>query len=174
MIHAVVAKLYTFVLPTTLANILENVSSVWVETTVTILVTVLIMLVVKIVKVRKLTFTYSMDKYDSGKIFKKIQFNYFHFIPFPVCILACLDGYSPDSLCVQCNKTDICVADRPCKNSGTCVLTGGGGYECSCTNRWSGTNCTQCAVENCGHCASSGCVQCIAGYNVDISTGQCG
>ena len=68
MIHAVVAKLYTFVLPTTLANILENVSSVWVETTVTILVTVLIMLVVKIVKVRKLTFTYSMDKYDSGKI----------------------------------------------------------------------------------------------------------
>ena len=91
-----------------------------------------------------------------------------------VCILPCLDGYSTDGLCQECLISDVCIATQPCQNDGTCTTIGDGEYNCSCTDTWSGAQCTECAVENCVQCALTGCVECVAGYNVDLDTRQCG
>ncbi len=44
----------------------------------------------------------------------------------------------------NCVLRDLCPL-LPCMNNGTCISLAAGSYECSCTDRWTGINCTVCA-----------------------------
>ncbi|XP_043235182.1 fibrillin-2-like [Amphibalanus amphitrite] len=43
----------------------------------------------------------------------------------------------------QCHIQDICQADNPCANGGTCTSRGGTAFECACPPAWQGERCTE-------------------------------
>lgn len=38
---------------------------------------------------------------------------------------------------------NVCAVHKPCKNGGTCVNTGYGGYNCKCPANYKGKNCDE-------------------------------
>ena len=51
-------------------------------------------------------------------------------------------GLVPNSDCNGCVVTDICLADNPCINNGTCILNSApNDYTCSCPLYYTGKNC---------------------------------
>ena len=60
-----------------------------------------------------------------------------------MCPLSCNAGYNVTNGCTGCELSDICVANNPCQNGGTCVLEKSPDqYNCTCITDYSGENCT--------------------------------
>ena len=60
-----------------------------------------------------------------------------------VCDISCKRGYSPNKEICKCELIDICEAENPCQNGGTCVLhVIPEQYRCECQNEFGNTNCT--------------------------------
>lgn len=64
-----------------------------------------------------------------------------------VCNITCPNGYSAiNGETCSCQLTDICEAEQPCQNGGTCILTDSfpnrTSYECNCGNLYTDANCT--------------------------------
>ena len=58
------------------------------------------------------------------------------------CIYPCQAGHAPNAACDGCDLTDICVADNPCLNDGSCELEGSpSDYTCNCTGYYTGDIC---------------------------------
>ena len=59
-----------------------------------------------------------------------------------VCNNTCPVGYEASSSCDSCTLADICEAEQPCSNGGTCLLDyPPADYYCECTDNFNGTNC---------------------------------
>ena len=56
----------------------------------------------------------------------------------------CNPGYIANATCNECILNDICMADNPCQNGGTCtLLSSPNNYTCNCTDtEYDGMNCT--------------------------------
>ena len=50
-----------------------------------------------------------------------------------------------DSHCVK--ETNLCHL-KPCKNNAICSDVSPGVYQCTCLDKWTGINCTECESEN--------------------------
>ena len=57
---------------------------------------------------------------------------------------SCSDGYVLNSATCNCDLADICAADNPCVNDGTCTLeTPPDQYSCNCPNSFEeNSNCS--------------------------------
>ena len=66
------------------------------------------------------------------------------------CDLSCINGYTADSMCVKCILDDICEAESPCKNRGTCILgETPDQFSCRCLDNFDeATNCS--SISNMG------------------------
>ena len=61
---------------------------------------------------------------------------------FPECNITCPDGYTVFDDCSGCELTDICLAETPCLNGGTCYLVRApNDYRCDCPEATEGARC---------------------------------
>ncbi len=57
--------------------------------------------------------------------------------------MTCERGFSLVSETCQCELDDICEAESPCVNGGTCLKESlPTDYQCQCINKYRGRNCT--------------------------------
>jgi len=60
----------------------------------------------------------------------------------PECNLTCPDGYTRFDDCSGCELTDLCLADNPCLNGGTCYLVRPpSDFRCDCPEAAEGERC---------------------------------
>ena len=53
--------------------------------------------------------------------------------------MTCDPGYIANDNCTQCVLNDICTADNPCQNGGTCtLLSSPDNYKCICIDTFTG------------------------------------
>lgn len=58
------------------------------------------------------------------------------------CSICTDDGFEPNDDCSDCVITDICLANNPCMNGGTCTLNNApSDYTCMCPSDFTGANC---------------------------------
>ena len=85
------------------------------------------------------------DYYECGKptLVLHVQEMIYHWFLL-VCNISCDNGYGPNSDCSGCVLTDICLADNPCINGGTCAPNiAPDSYTCNCTGTgYTGVNCS--------------------------------
>ena len=60
----------------------------------------------------------------------------------PECNITCPDGFTVFDDCSGCELTDICLAETPCLNGGTCYLVRApNDYRCDCPEATEGARC---------------------------------
>ena len=65
-----------------------------------------------------------------------------HTLSQPECNITCPDGYTVFDDCSGCELTDICLAETPCLNGGTCyIVRAPNDYRCDCPEATEGARC---------------------------------